>query len=95
MKTKHVNEDQRKINYKPLRIMDFCRYDLAMFSQIVYLSMVGVCLGSHQLRVHNRCSQEVWVGLLGNSIPDNGKAVFVYPLCVCVCVCLFCIEYNS
>lgn len=44
-----------------------------MSTAIILLSLLGHCLASHELRVHNRCNEEIWVGLLGNPTPDNGQ----------------------
>ncbi|XP_045187765.1 uncharacterized protein LOC123545507 [Mercenaria mercenaria] len=42
-----------------------------MIRSILLLCLFGAC-AAHQLHITNRCSHTVWVGILGNSIPDGG-----------------------
>ncbi|XP_052814817.1 uncharacterized protein LOC128241773 [Mya arenaria] len=42
-----------------------------MFTLVLFTLVAGT-LANHQLHVHNRCGYEVWVGILGNPLPDGG-----------------------
>ena len=39
---------------------------------LVVLALVAICNG-HRIHYRNNCNKEIWVGILGNSIPDQGK----------------------
>ncbi|WAR10318.1 PR5K-like protein [Mya arenaria] len=41
-----------------------------MFTLVLFTLVAGT-LANHQLHVHNRCGYEVWVGILGNPLPDG------------------------
>uniref|UniRef100_A0A8W8IBW5 Uncharacterized protein n=1 Tax=Magallana gigas TaxID=29159 RepID=A0A8W8IBW5_MAGGI len=38
---------------------------------LVFLALVAVCSG-HRIHYRNNCNKEIWVGILGNSNPDQG-----------------------
>lgn len=40
---------------------------------LVFLALVAVCSG-HRIHYRNNCNKEIWVGILGNSNPDQGRA---------------------
>jgi len=44
-----------------------------MFQQILSLALICPLLADHDLRIHNKCSYEIWIGFLGGSIPDGGE----------------------
>lgn len=46
------------------------RHQIAMKS-LVFLALVAVCSG-HRIHYRNNCNKEIWVGILGNSNPDQG-----------------------
>ena len=49
----------------------------------VLTALILPCLGSHQMVMQNRCGREIWVGILGNSIPDQGKYKFYAAKATC------------
>ena len=47
---------------------------------VLVLLFVAGAAANHQLRIHNRCGYEVWVGILGHpGIPDSGTCTRPHP----------------
>ncbi|KAL4237984.1 hypothetical protein ACF0H5_002695 [Mactra antiquata] len=61
--------DNRKFNIKGGTILQSTQ--VIIMWTLLLLCAVGVS-AEHQFHITNRCTQTVWVGILGNSIPEGG-----------------------